>query len=73
MPLSVGTTLGPYEILRLLGSGGMGQVYRARDSRLARDVAVKIVPEDVAGDPDRIQRFEREARARAASEWPPLR
>jgi serine/threonine protein kinase len=70
MPLSEGTRLGPHEILGLIGSGGMGEVYRARDSRLGRDVAVKILPQDVAGDPDRLQRFEREARALAALNHP---
>ncbi len=70
MPLSDGTSLGPYEILGLLRTGGMGAVYRARDPRLGRDVAIKILPEDVAGDPDRIQRFEREARALAALNHP---
>lgn len=70
MPLSEGTRIGPYEILGLLGTGGMGAVYRARDSRLERDVAVKILPEDVAGDPDRIRRFEREC-ARPRRPQPP--
>jgi len=58
-----GTRLGPYEIQSLIGSGGMGEVYRARDSRLNRDVAVKVVPDIFAGDPDRLRRFEHEARA----------
>src|SRR6058998_91551 len=58
-----GTRLGPYEIQSLLGAGGMGEVYRARDSRLQRDVAVKILPRALAQDQDRLKRFEREARA----------
>jgi len=63
MPLPQGTRLGPYEVLAPLGAGGMGEVYRARDSRLARDVALKILPRDFATDSDRRTRFEREARA----------
>jgi serine/threonine protein kinase/tetratricopeptide (TPR) repeat protein len=61
--LSPGTRLGPYEILSLIGSGGMGEVYKARDTRLDRTVAVKILPADIAGDPHRRERFRREARA----------
>ena len=63
MPLSSGTRLGPYEIVSPLGAGGMGEVYRARDTRLERTVAIKVLPSDVAKDPERRQRFEREARA----------
>lgn len=63
MPLPSGTLLGPYEILSSLGAGGMGEVYQARDSRLAREVALKILPRDFAVDSDRRARFEREARA----------
>ena len=63
MPLSPGTRLGPYEILSLLGAGGMGEVYRARDSRLGRDVAVKVLPASFSKDPDRLKRFEQEARS----------
>src|SRR5664279_221617 len=63
MALSPGTKLGPYEIVVPLGAGGMGEVYRARDTRLGRDVAIKVLPPDVSGDEERRQRFEREARA----------
>jgi Tol biopolymer transport system component len=63
MILSAGTRLGPYEILSLIGSGGMGEVYRARDTRLGRDVAVKILPPSVADNPSRRARFHREAQA----------
>jgi eukaryotic-like serine/threonine-protein kinase len=62
MSLSVGTKLGPYEIQALLGAGGMGEVYRATDRRLDRTVAIKVLPSHLSFDPDRIQRFEREAR-----------
>jgi len=70
MPLSAGDRLGPYEVLGLLGAGGMGEVYRARDPRLGRDVAAKVLPEEVARDPERLSRFEREARAVAALSHP---
>src|SRR5215467_14437729 len=62
MPLVPGTKLGPYEIVSPLGAGGMGEVYRARDTRLERTVAIKILPEQVSKDPVRKQRFEREAK-----------
>jgi eukaryotic-like serine/threonine-protein kinase len=68
--LSRGTKLGPYEILAPLGAGGMGEVYRARDTRLGRDVAIKVLPESFAADPDRLRRFEQEARAVAALNHP---
>ena len=70
MPLSDGTRLGPYEIIAHIGAGGMGEVYRARDSRLGRDVALKILPAAFANDPDRVRRFEQEARAAAALNHP---
>jgi serine/threonine protein kinase len=70
MTLSPGSRLGPYEILSPLGAGGMGEVYRARDSRLDRDVAIKILPERLAGDPQALARFEREAKAVAALSHP---
>ncbi|HEX7078272.1 MAG TPA: protein kinase [Candidatus Eisenbacteria bacterium] len=61
--IAAGTRLGPYEIKELVGAGGMGEVYRARDGRLGRDVAVKVLPRSFSQDPDRLRRFEREARA----------
>ena len=70
MPLSPGARLGPYEIVAPLGAGGMGEVYRARDTRLNRDVALKVLPEDFARDPSRRQRFEKEARSVAALNHP---
>ena len=62
MPLQSGISLGPYEILSPIGAGGMGEVYKARDTRLDRTVAIKVLPEHVAADPDLKQRFEREAK-----------
>jgi Tol biopolymer transport system component len=70
MPLSAGTRLGPYEIQSALGAGGMGQVYRARDTRLDRSVAIKILAPEIAADPAARSRFEREARAVAALDHP---
>jgi TolB-like protein/Flp pilus assembly protein TadD len=70
MPLPAGTRLGPYEVLTAIGAGGMGEVYRARDPRLDRDVAIKVLPGAVAGDPERLRRFEQEARAVAALSHP---
>src|SRR5438552_126024 len=63
MTLAAGTKLGPYEIVAPLGAGGMGEVYRARDTRLGREVAIKVLPESFSKDPDRLRRFEQEARA----------
>ncbi|HEX8815756.1 MAG TPA: protein kinase [Terriglobales bacterium] len=68
--LNPGTKLGPYEIVSPLGAGGMGEVYRARDSRLRREVAVKILPKAISSDPDRLRRFEQEALATAALNHP---
>jgi TolB-like protein/Flp pilus assembly protein TadD len=65
-----GTKLGPYEIVALLGAGGMGEVYRARDTRLGRDVAIKVLPAEFAADPDRLRRFEQEAQAIATLNHP---
>ncbi len=70
MPIAPGARLGGYEVLSPLGAGGMGEVYRARDSRLARDVAIKILPEALAGDAAARARFEREAHAIAALSHP---
>ncbi len=70
MTLPAGTRLGSYEILAPLGAGGMGEVYRARDPKLERDVAIKVLPESVAADPDALARFEREAKAVAALSHP---
>src|SRR5262245_52244097 len=63
MSITAGTRVGPYEIVGWLGAGGMGEVYRARDPRLGREVAIKLLPESLAGDPGRLHRFELEARA----------
>ena len=70
MSLTSGTHLGPYEILAAIGAGGMGEVYRARDTRLDRTVAIKVLPEALAGDPERRQRFAREARLIASLTHP---
>ena len=70
MTLSPGAILGQYEIRSPLGAGGMGEVYRALDTRLNREVAIKVLPESVTADPDRLRRFEQEARAAAALNHP---
>ncbi|NIV45879.1 MAG: protein kinase, partial [Gammaproteobacteria bacterium] len=70
MKLEAGHQLGPYEIVAALGAGGMGEVYRARDTRLGRDVAIKVLPHEVAANPDAYARFEREAKAVAALSHP---
>src|SRR5271169_5216634 len=70
MPVAAGTKIDGYEVLGLLGSGGMGEVYRARDPVLKRDVAIKVLPAFVANDSDRLRRFEQEAQAAAALNHP---
>src|SRR5215510_15338093 len=72
MSLPVGARLGPYEILAPLGTGGMGEVYRARDPRLEREVAIKVLPDSVTKDPDRLKRFEHEARSAGSLNHPGL-
>src|ERR1700747_1988029 len=70
MGLTSGTKIGPYEIKSALGAGGMGEVYRAHDTKLARDVALKILPESFVHDPDRVARFRREAKGLASLNHP---
>ena len=70
MALTPGTKLGPYEIQSPLGSGGMGEVYRATDTKLGRDVALKVLPAEMAHDPERLARFRREAKALAQLDHP---
>ena len=72
MALSIGTRLGCYEIVAAIGAGGMGEVYRARDTRLGRQVALKLLPEDAASDPERLERFDREARTLAGLDHPAI-
>ncbi|MBI3263557.1 MAG: serine/threonine protein kinase, partial [Acidobacteria bacterium] len=70
MSLAAGTRLGPYEIVSLMGRGGMGEVYRAHDAKLGRDVAIQVLPDVFLADRDRLARFEREARVLAALNHP---
>src|SRR3984885_10109066 len=70
MTLTAGTRLGPYEILAPIGAGGMGEVYRAKDTKLKRDVALKVLPDSFAGDPERMARFQREAEVLASLNHP---
>src|SRR5512147_411324 len=70
MPLSPGYRLGVFSIVGPIGAGGMGEVYRARDTKLNRDVAIKVIPETFAADADRLARFEREAQTLAALNHP---
>ena len=70
MPLSSGQTLTHYKILEPIGAGGMGEVYRAQDTRLEREVAIKVLPEDLADDEERLRRFEREAKTLASLNHP---
>jgi serine/threonine protein kinase len=70
MTISSGTRLGSYEVVAQIGAGGMGEVYRAHDTRLGRDVAVKVLPEAFAYDADRLSRFQREAKMLAALNHP---
>ncbi len=70
MPLGPGAKLGPYDVLAPLGAGGMGEVYRAQDTRLGRDVAIKVLPAEVASDPERLARFRREAHLLASLNHP---
>src|SRR6201993_861457 len=70
MPILTGKRLGPYEILSAIGAGGMGEVYQAHDTKLGRDVAIKVLPEAFAHDPERLSRFQREAKMLAALNHP---
>ena len=70
MPLTIGSRLGAYEVLSAIGAGGMGEVYRARDTKLARDVAIKVLPAEFALEPERLARFTREAQVLAALNHP---
>ena len=70
MPMTPGTTLGPYQVTAKIGEGGMGEVWQARDTKLDRDVALKVLPEAFAADPDRLARFKREAQILASLNHP---
>lgn len=70
MPLSAGTRLGPYEILAPIGAGGMGEVHRAKDTKLKREIALKVLADSFARDPERMARFQREAEVLAALNHP---
>src|SRR5258708_22765949 len=70
MTIAPGSRLGPYEVVSPLGAGGMGEVWKARDPRLGREVAIKVLPDDLSADPERLKRFEREARAASALNHP---
>ena len=70
MPLTAGTKLGPYEIISPLGAGGMGEVFRGKDSRLNREVAIKILPAELSSNPDRLRRFEQEAHSASSLNHP---
>src|SRR5215831_7803398 len=70
MSITAGSRLGPYEVLSPLGAGGMGEVWRARDTRLAREVAIKVLPPEVGKDESRLKRFEKEARSASALNHP---
>src|SRR5579884_4142738 len=72
MAIANGSRIGPYEIVSILGAGGMGEVYRASDPRIGRDVAIKVLPSALASDPDRLRRFEQEARATGTLNHPNL-
>jgi serine/threonine protein kinase len=71
--LAAGSRLGPCEVLAPLGAGGMGEVYRARDTRLEREVAIKVLPAELASDAERLKRFEKEARSASALNHPSMR
>src|SRR5260370_20674800 len=70
MSMAPGTRLGPYEVIEPIGAGGMGEVYRAKDTKLKREVALKVLPDSFAGDPERMARFQREARLLASLNHP---
>src|SRR4029434_3405744 len=70
MPLGPGIRLGPYEVIAAIGAGGMGEVYRARDTKLGRDVAIKVLPSSLTSDPERLARFSREAQVLASLNHP---